>query len=607
MTTEQRRYKFGELNPVYRQKIRKKPQDYYRNPNKAIRDAAVEVLTPNALEGAGPFKAICLRVEKDNSLMAAFSRLTGIGEKPLVKIKARIPEVHSMLPDPEKYGDVDGHHQKIIDMYPTFEAQDSNVPEVKEGELVWVTFGNLPNMEDPIYIGPVFPEAITAASGYTLSNTEPGMGESYVDTSGPIVYPTKYSAKLPKLSASEFDFAKRCLLLTRTFECSGKGFADVTKDIEFQGWCDKPSSRTVHPALRHTLSGWEPHSNSRYNDKWLQEGGEPKSKEEEDRQYNHVGLTYGISQVTQRAGGIGTLLKVMYEADPTEFVRIFGAEWDILLAVTNTPGDFIREKVNKLSKSQIPKENDRESTVSGFAQRSPRCAKINGEDLSSSPKWRQAFTMAATVPVFRGCQVQQATSAYFPNMMKYNKDGASTKACNITSELGLAMMYDNTVNAGNPGWWVPKLLQSKYSQGTDKERMLKILKESKPPAKMRKHKIFWFPSWPESEDEKPEHKEIDGYKNIYHKEWLAEFKRHPDLLPIERGGKFSMSWDRKADISSIVSESAQEKIAETQGPPTAEKSENKNKDSQQQTSVPEEKKNTCINFKGETVPCKPKV
>jgi len=73
----------------------------------------------------------------------------------LVKIKARVPEVHSMLPVPDQLGSEQGPHQQIIDMYPTFVAMSTAVQVPNPGDLVWVDWGNRQNWSDPFYIRPV--------------------------------------------------------------------------------------------------------------------------------------------------------------------------------------------------------------------------------------------------------------------------------------------------------------------------------------------------------------------------------------------------------------------------------------------------------------------
>ena len=79
----------------------------------------------------------------------------GNSEPELVKIKARIPEMHAALPVPSAFGDTPGPHQAVIDMFHTFTAQSDHVMEPDVGELVWVDFVDKRSMAGGIYIRPV--------------------------------------------------------------------------------------------------------------------------------------------------------------------------------------------------------------------------------------------------------------------------------------------------------------------------------------------------------------------------------------------------------------------------------------------------------------------
>jgi len=130
-----------------------------------VTSAGMNSLIPNTLLGTGPYKAIVLRVETDSSSPEAGSWLSAtydaiFGTPPqLVKIKARIPEIHAALPIPEQTGDAPGPHQPIIDLYPTFIAQDTQVEAPKPGDIVNVDFGNKNTWDDPIYLGPLLKTA----------------------------------------------------------------------------------------------------------------------------------------------------------------------------------------------------------------------------------------------------------------------------------------------------------------------------------------------------------------------------------------------------------------------------------------------------------------
>ena len=131
----------------------------------AVFNSATRQFTTNALANTGPYKAIVLRVEKSPEKAEAGSWLSNtIGSffgdvGTIVKIKARIPEIHAALPVPQELGSADGPHQQIIDLYPTFTAQDTEIEEPKPGDIVNVDFGNKNTYSDPIYLGPLIKTA----------------------------------------------------------------------------------------------------------------------------------------------------------------------------------------------------------------------------------------------------------------------------------------------------------------------------------------------------------------------------------------------------------------------------------------------------------------
>lgn len=145
----------------------------------AVVNASQNQFISDALQNTGPYKAIVLRVEKDSQTSEPGSWLSNtfnsfFGDPPqIVKIKARIPEIHAALPIPNRVGSDDGPHQPIIDLYPTFMAQDSQIEEPKPGDIVNVDFGNKNTYSDPIYLGPLlktsaFPGAFGPQSGAGL-------------------------------------------------------------------------------------------------------------------------------------------------------------------------------------------------------------------------------------------------------------------------------------------------------------------------------------------------------------------------------------------------------------------------------------------------------
>lgn len=132
-----------------------------------FRKMADKFYSPDAISNTGPYKGIVLRVENSETQPGDWmSNWFGMGKlfedkKPnLIKIKVRIPELHAMLPEPDTIGDASEDHD-IIDMYPTFVAQSTDVPRPEENSLVWVDFGNKQNLTDPIYIKPVIQNETT--------------------------------------------------------------------------------------------------------------------------------------------------------------------------------------------------------------------------------------------------------------------------------------------------------------------------------------------------------------------------------------------------------------------------------------------------------------
>ncbi|MDC1160152.1 M15 family metallopeptidase [Luminiphilus sp.] len=78
----------------------------------------------------------------------------------MVGIKVRVPELHAGLPCPSAIGESECQnenslkcHHPMIDMYPTFYARSNTVATPEVGDLVRVTYRNIENLKDPIYLG----------------------------------------------------------------------------------------------------------------------------------------------------------------------------------------------------------------------------------------------------------------------------------------------------------------------------------------------------------------------------------------------------------------------------------------------------------------------
>ena len=181
---EPKEFAFGDLNPVQKRRTTPSADPGSMSILDALKEVVTSHYTPDSTRGTGPYKGIVLRVEEEmdqnnpapgNWLSTVFGPQGMFASlnpfsvpKTLKRYKVRIPEIHVTLPSPQKYAQdpkEQGDHQKIINMYPTFVAADSNAAEAGPGDIVWVDFGNKENFEDPTYIGPVFPPPDAGSGG----------------------------------------------------------------------------------------------------------------------------------------------------------------------------------------------------------------------------------------------------------------------------------------------------------------------------------------------------------------------------------------------------------------------------------------------------------
>ena len=168
-------FEYGTLNniklPVIGKAIDLDPvPDRYETARVAIEEA----FTPDALEDTGPYKAVVLRVEKQNdgkvepegfldfvyNLFKGDDKPANSGIKQMTQIKARIPELHGHLPMPTGEGDPQSDEYQdhyIIDMYPTFTSESDRIEfsKVKPGDIVIVDFLDKENLTDPVFITPI--------------------------------------------------------------------------------------------------------------------------------------------------------------------------------------------------------------------------------------------------------------------------------------------------------------------------------------------------------------------------------------------------------------------------------------------------------------------
>jgi hypothetical protein len=208
-------WQYGILNSIKRPTIGKSLDWYDQNPWFAIRQVVQDSYVPNALANTGPYRGIVLRVEPNataadyndpNDASYMIAREDPAAPPDLVRLKVRIPELHSALPVPTAWGDTaQGIDQVIIDMYPTFVAQSDLVVTPGPSDLVWVDYTNKNDFTDPIYIRPItekkyFMEQVGSLIASEIMKacaaTTPGTGGSAgdstagVNTSGAQPYPT---------------------------------------------------------------------------------------------------------------------------------------------------------------------------------------------------------------------------------------------------------------------------------------------------------------------------------------------------------------------------------------------------------------------------------
>ena len=159
---------FGDLNPAFSKQTGPTIDRGTSNFWGQVKSAVQETFKKDATSGMGPYKAILLRKEPEEQgggvLTGWMKSLfpSGLMDKPLGKYRCRIPELHAHLPQPTD----DGHSgnpmptDPVIDMYPIFIAESSETDDTAcPGDTVWVDFGNRETMEDPTFLGPLFPSA----------------------------------------------------------------------------------------------------------------------------------------------------------------------------------------------------------------------------------------------------------------------------------------------------------------------------------------------------------------------------------------------------------------------------------------------------------------
>lgn len=170
---------YGELNPVAPQAISRGLDLFNTSFTNILRQNVLEPFRKNTLTSTGAFKGIVLRVANNPTGLDPSGWIPRIFGKeksaPLKWIKVRIPEIHTALPEPAKYGGDNAEaSNKIIDLYPTFIPISQAVSDlpVAPGDIVYVDFANRQNLQDPIYLGPTFDQSFGGAVGEDSSKKQ---------------------------------------------------------------------------------------------------------------------------------------------------------------------------------------------------------------------------------------------------------------------------------------------------------------------------------------------------------------------------------------------------------------------------------------------------
>ena len=126
----------------------------------------------------------------------------------------------------------------------------------------------------------------------------------------------------------------------------------------------------------------------------------------------HIGLSFGLIQFTQRSGALGKVLAAYRGTDPGEFAQVFGPSADELLRVTN---------------AQTP---------------DARLAPVEGRVLWD-PVWTNRFVEAGRRQGCRTAQRKIAVEAFLDPHLPI------AAWLGLDSERALAMLYDRCVHQGN--------------------------------------------------------------------------------------------------------------------------------------------------------------
>ena len=179
---------YGRMNRVSPPMVGVRLDENSSNTMERLSQMAKESHAADVFAGGGPYRAQVLRIDSARAKDGAgLDKDTAehdiyVGEDrdkstSLLRVKARIPELHAGLPIPKGLGDGDGEFQKIIDMYPTFTAESDGISEgdIAVGDVVWVNFVDKINYRDGILVTGVKGSAGGASGkGSSASNAREG-------------------------------------------------------------------------------------------------------------------------------------------------------------------------------------------------------------------------------------------------------------------------------------------------------------------------------------------------------------------------------------------------------------------------------------------------
>lgn len=136
---DQTKLPYGLLNPVEREKFTTRVNGG-EDSLEYMREAAFESLYSPTIKPDGNYVGFVLFVDKIKRTFSSFDRIwdvaSGNDVRPQIgTAKVRVPEIHSMIKEPESFQD-----NVRIDLHHTFEYNVDEIDEIEEGDLVEVVF-----------------------------------------------------------------------------------------------------------------------------------------------------------------------------------------------------------------------------------------------------------------------------------------------------------------------------------------------------------------------------------------------------------------------------------------------------------------------------------